>query len=371
MNICIPKERRSYEFRVGLTPGGVQLLTQQGHVCYIEHDAGQEAGFSDQDYQKTGGKIVYSPQEVFGRADLLLKIARPTLEEIEWLNPRAVVAGLLHLSSAKNDEIQRLHEKEASTLAYEHIQLPDGSYPVRTPLSQIGGRLSAQIGARLLQNTSGGKGIILGGIPGIPQARVVVIGAGIVGTFATRGFVDFGAQVTVLDTDLNALQHLQEYSPGITTLLSNPVNIAYVLKHADLVIGAVYVSGDRPPVVVTREMIRSMRSRSVIMDISIDEGGCIETSRLTTHETPTFIEEGVIHYCVPNIPSIVARSATFAFLNTAFDYIFKIATVGLDQAIKEYPALQSGVRIFHGEQLESREAHGQNERVLAFLEDDR
>jgi len=351
---------------VGLTPGGVQLLTRQGHVCYIEHDAGLEAGFSDQDYLKIGGKIVYTAQEVFGRADLLLKIARPTLEEIEWLNPGAVIAGLLHLSSAKNDEIRGLHEKEASTLAYEQILLPDGTYPVRKPLSQIGGRLSAQIGARLLQNNSGGKGIILGGIPGIPQAKVVGIGAGIVGNFATRGFVDMGAHVIVLDTDLNALEHIQQYSPGISTLLSNPVNIAYACKHADLMIGAVYVSGDRPPVVVTREMVRSMRSRSVIMDISIDEGGCIETSRPTTHENSTFVEENVIHYCVPNIPSLVARSATCAFLNAAFDHIFKIAADGFDQAIQENPVLATGVRIFHGEPRGANSPSGQNNRVLTY-----
>lgn len=349
MNICIPKERRTFEFRVGMAPAGVQMLTQLGHTCYIERDAGLDAGFSDLDYLKAGGRIAYSAEEVFGRADLLLKVARPSLEEIGWLRQGVVVAGLLHISSALDDEIRSLAEKQISTLSYEQIQLSDGSYPVRQPLSQIGGRLSAQIGARLLQNNSGGKGIILGGIAGVPQGEVVVIGAGIVGTNAIRGFVGLGAHVTALDTDLGALQAIQEYFPAVATLVSNPFNVAFACKRADLVVGAVYTSGEHAPLVVTREMVRSMRSRSVIMDVSIDEGGCVETSHPTTHETSTFIEEGVIHYCVPNIPSVVARSSTVAFLNPAFDYILQVAGAGIDKAYEDNPALRKGVKMYRGE----------------------
>jgi alanine dehydrogenase len=233
MNICVPKEKQYFEFRVGLHPAGVKTLVQQGHTCYIEHNAGLEAGFADQDFLEAGGKIVYSSEEVFGRSDLLLKIAKPTVQEIQWLRHDTVVAGLLHLSCAREEVIRSLEEKQVSTLSYERIQLPDKSFPVRKPLSQIGGRLSAQIGASLMQNNSGGRGIILGGIAGIPQAKVVVIGAGIVGSFATYGFVGMGAHVTVLDSNLNALQAIQEFSPVISTLVSTPNNIAYAC-HGEL-----------------------------------------------------------------------------------------------------------------------------------------
>ena len=263
--------------------------------------------------------------------------------------PGSVVAGLLHLASARHDKINLLLEKHITTVAYEQIQCPDGSMPVKRPLSQIGGRLSAQIGARLLQNDSGGNGILLGGISGVPPAEVVILGAGVVGTSATRAFLGTGAHVTVLDTSLDALQWAYESNPGLATLISNPVNIARACAWADVVVGAVYIPGERSPQVVTREMVRAMKPRSVIIDISIDEGGCVETSRPTTHQTPTYIEEGVIHYCVPNIPSAVARTSTFAFLNAALSFIFEITNKGIDEAIADNPALKCGVQIYREE----------------------
>jgi alanine dehydrogenase len=349
MNICVPKEKRAFEFRVGLTPAAVQMLVKQGHVCYIEHDAGTGTGFSDHDYQNAGGQIVYSSQEIIGRADLLCKVGRPLPEEIEWMCPGMVVAGLLHLTSAREDKINQLMEKSITTVAYEQIMYPDGSMPVRRPLSEIGGRLSAQIGARLLQNDSGGTGTLLGGIAGVPPAEVVILGAGVVGTFATRAFLGMGAHVTVLDTNLDALQTIYDTNPGLATLISNPVNIANACTSADVVVGAVYVPGGRSPQVVTRDTVKAMKPRSVIIDISIDEGGCVETSHPTTHQTPTYVEEEVIHYCVPNIPSAVARSSTFAFLNAALPYIFDIANLGVDKAITGKPALQHGVQLYRGE----------------------
>jgi alanine dehydrogenase len=349
MNIGIPKERRPFEYRVGISPAGVHMLTQQGHNCYVEHEAGLGAGFSDQEYEQSGGRIVYSPHEVFGRADLLLKIARPMLEEIEWLRPGTTIAGLLHLASARTDKIDELLGNNITALAYEQIQLSDGTVPIRRPLSQIGGRLAAQIGARLLQNNSGGKGILLGGVAGVPPAEVVVIGAGVVGTCATQAFLGMGAHVSVLDIDLNALEQIQIRAPGVVTMMYNSVNIARACAFADVVVGAVLVPGERPPIVVTRELVRSMKERAVIMDISIDEGGCVETSRPTTHEHPTFIEEGTIHYCVPNMPSVVARTATHAFLNAAFPYILEVANKGIDNAIKENQAIDRGVITYQGE----------------------
>ena len=206
MNIGIPKERRPFEYRVGMTPAGVQMLTQMGHKVYVERDAGLGAGFSDLEYEAAGARIAYSPHEVFGRADLLLKVARPILEEIEWLRPGTCIAGLLHLGSARQDKIEKLIEKEITAISYELITLPDGTYPIRKPLSQIGGVLAAQIGAMLLQNNLGGKGILIGGMPGVPPAEVVIIGAGMAGTCAVKAFVGMGAHVTAIDTNINALE---------------------------------------------------------------------------------------------------------------------------------------------------------------------
>jgi alanine dehydrogenase len=349
MNIGIPKEKRTFEFRVGMTPAGVQMLTQQGHTCYIEHEAGLGAGFSDREYEQSGGRIVYSAHEVFGRADLLLKVARPLYEELEWLRPKTIITGLLHLASSRKDKIDMILKKGLTTIAYEHIQLPDGTVPVRKPLSQIGGALAAQISARLLQNNAGGKGVLMGGISSVPPADVVVIGAGVFGTYATRAFVGLGARVIVLDSSLEALHRIYDMNLGVGTMMAYPQAIEDAISQADVVVAAVLVSGERPPLIITREMVRKMRERSVIMDISIDEGGCVETSRLTTHEKPTFVEEGVIHYCVPNIPSIVARTSTFAFINAAYPYIMEIANKGIYAAIKENPAIESGTVILDGE----------------------
>lgn len=349
MNIGIPKERRSFEYRVGMSPAGVSMLVENGHTCYIEHDAGLGAGFSDQEYQQSGGRIVYTPHEVFGRADLLLKVARPLKEELDWLRPNSALAGLLHLGSARQDKLEHLIEHHITAIALEQIQLADGTVPVRRPLSQIGGRMTAQIASRLLQNNAGGKGILLGGVAGVPPAEVVIIGAGIVGRCAAEAFLGMGAHVTVLDTDMMALQRIFDHNPGIVTMISNPINIARACAYADVVVAAVLVLGERPPIVVPREVVRAMKPRSLIMDLSIDEGGCVETSRPTTHEHPTFIEEGTIHYCVPNIPGIVARTSTHAFLNAAFPFILEMANSGIDQAITNNPAIEHGVGTYKGQ----------------------
>lgn len=348
MIIGVPKERRIYEYRVGLTPASVQLLCQLGHVIYVEHEAGTGAGFSDLDYQQAGARIAYSCEEVFGRADFIIKVARPLLEEIEWLRPGVTLAGLLHMTSARQDKVKLLLEKEITAIAFEQIQLGDGTFPVLRSMSQIGGRLAAQIGARLLQNNSGGKGILIGGIAGVPPAEVGIIGAGVVGTFATQAFLGMGAHVTVLDNNLVALQKIFESYPGVVTMVSNPFNIARVAQYADILVGAVLVPGERSPLLVSREIVKTMKARSIILDISIDEGGCVETSRPTTHENSFYLEEGVIHYCVPNIPSIVARTATHAFNNTALPYILEIANKGVEKSIDENPPIEHAISTHQG-----------------------
>jgi len=349
MNIGIPKERRSFEFRVGMTPTGVYMLTQAGHICYVEHEAGLGAGFSDQEYEKAGARIVYSSEEAFGRADLLLKVARPLAEEIEWLRTETTIAGLLHLASARQDKIDLLHKAKITAVSYEQIAMDDGAVPVRKPLSQICGRLIAQISARLLQNNSGGKGILLSGIASVPPAEVAIIGAGVVGFNGTRSFLDMGAHVIVLDRELTALQRVHDALPGAVTMMATPRNIAKVCTFADIVVGAIYSSGERPDIVITREMVQTMKPRSIIMDISIDEGGCVETSRPTTHEHSYYTEEGVIHYCVPNIPSVVARTSTYGFVNAAIPFVMEIAEKGIEAAIQDNSAIERGITVHQGE----------------------
>lgn len=349
MNIGIPKERRPFEFRVGLPPAGVEILCQNGHKVYVEHEAGNGAGFTDQEYERAGATIAYAANEVFGRADLLLKVARPIQEELEWLMPGSTLAGLLHLASARKDKIDILLKKKVTAFAYEQIQLADGSLPVLRPFSQIGGLLTAQIAARLLQNNWGGKGILMSGIPGIPPAEVAIIGAGVVGTYATQSFVGQGAQVIVLDKDICALQRIQDRFPCIVTMFSTPRNIERIASYVDVLVGAVRISGERAPIVVTRGMVQAMKPRSVIIDLSIDEGGCVETSRPTSHDQPVYVEEGILHYCVPNMPGATARTSTNAFFNAAMPYILDIANKGTKAAIATNPALALAVNTHAGQ----------------------
>lgn len=350
MNIGIPCERRVEEHRVGLTPAGVELLTAAGHTCYVETAAGRGAGFSDVDYQYAGAHVVYSPQEVYGRAELVPKVARPTAEEADWLRDGTMLMGFLHLAAGRRERVHTLLSKRVTAIAYETIQNDDGALPVLAPLSQAAGRMAPQIAATLLQNDRGGKGILLGGVPGVPPAEVVILGAGTFGTAAARAFLGIGASVYVLDKDLARLQHLEETSGGhVVTMVSHLFNIRKVVKFADVLVGAILVPGARTPVVVTRDMVRSMKPRSVILDVSIDQGGCVETSRPTTHRDPTFVDEQVIHYCVPNMTAVVARTATHAFNNAAWPFIQAVANTGLEAALDALPPLGRGVATREGQ----------------------
>jgi len=349
MNIGIPKETRPFEFRVGLSPAGVEVLTQNGHQVYVEHEAGVGAGFSDLEYESAGARISYSPDEVFARADFLLKVARPTKEEIDWLRPGTAIAGLLHLASSRRDKVDVLLEKKITSIAYEQIQLADNSLPVLRPFSEIGGSMTATIAARFLQCNRGGKGILLGGVPGVPPAEVVILGSGVVATYATRAFLGLGAHVTVIGKELSGLQRMLEQFPAIATMISTRRNIEKATAYADVVVGAVLVTGQRAPILITREMMRGMKPRSVFIDVSIDQGGCAETSRPTTHELTTYVEEGVIHYCVPNMPGVIARTATHAFVNAAMPYILEIANRGVDAAISADASLEKGINTHAGQ----------------------
>ena len=350
MDIGIPRERRESEYRVGLTPAGVQQLVAAGHSCYVERDAGIGAGFSDHDYEEAGGRIVYSTQEAYGRADLVLKVARPTIEEVGWMRQGQTLMGFLHLAAARRSRVEALLEKRVTAIAYEMIQTDDGTLPVLVPLSQAAGRMAAQVAGTLLQNDQGGKGIVLGGVPGVPPAEVVIIGAGTFGTWAAKCFLGMGAAVYVLDHHLHQLQQIDTALNGqAVTMVSHPFNLRKVVKFADVLIGAILVPGARTPIVITRDMVRSMRPRSLIMDIAIDQGGCIETSRPTTHRNPTFVDENVIHYCVPNMTSVTARTATHAFNNAAWPYIQLVTHLGVEQALQESQALARGVNLREGQ----------------------
>jgi alanine dehydrogenase len=269
-----------------------------------------------------------------------------------------MIAGLLHLASARQDKIDLMLENKITAIAYEDVEETDGTTPIKKPLAEIGGRLTAQIAAHYMQNYKGGKGILLSGVPGVPPAEVVIIGGGVAGTAATRAFLGVGAHVTVLDMDLRALQRVNEFFPEVVTMIATPKNIARTCAYADVVVGAVLVPGKPMPVVVTREIVKSMKPRSLIIDMSIDEGGCVETSRPTTHEKCTFVEEGVIHYCVPNIPAAVARTATHAFVNAAMLYILDLANKDFETAIRETPALKKAVSTYDGKLMNVSRLNG-------------
>jgi len=343
MNIGIPKESRPSEYRVGLSPAGAQRLVSRGHTCYVEHDAGKYAGFSDHDYQQAGAVIVYSSHEAFGRADIILKLTRPTEEELKLVQPGAIIGGALHLSAASEAKIQYLLKNKITTVAYEQIHKEDDSRPVLIAMSEIGGYMLAQIASNLLQNNTGGKGILIGGAAGIPPAEVVIIGAGTLGSSAAQAFAAVGAHLTVLDRTVESLRDIQAKVPRIATLLATKANIRRSCAYADVVLTAAAIPGDRAPILITREILREMKPLSIILDASIDEGGCLETSRPTTHDNPTFIEENIIHFCVPNVSSVIARTATNSFSNAAFPFIETIVTKGIEQAIKDDPSIARAI----------------------------
>ncbi|PKO23573.1 MAG: alanine dehydrogenase [Chloroflexi bacterium HGW-Chloroflexi-1] len=349
MDIGIPKQKRPFDYRIGLTPMGVKILTDLGHRCYVESGAGQGSGFDDERYRQAGAQIVYATEEIYGRGQLILSVSRPTPAEFELLQEGHILCGFLHLAVSHPAKIEILLERQVAAIAYETIQTADGHLPVLSVASQIAGRMIAPIAAQLLQNNSGGHGILLGGVPGVPPANVVILGAGMVGSNAAKMFKAMGTTVYVLDTDLHKLQQVEESGCNAHTIVAYDFNIAKAVQRADVLVGAVLIPGARTPIVVTREMVRAMKPRSVIMDISIDQGGCVETSHPTTYQSPTYIEEGVIHYCVPNMTGVVARTMTHAFNNAAWPYILKIAEQGLERALADDPALRHGLNTHDGQ----------------------
>jgi alanine dehydrogenase len=349
MIIGVPKEIKNNENRVAITPAGVDALIQAGHEVIIETGAGLGSGFTDEQYIQHGARIMPSAADVWTSADMILKVKEPLPPEYEFFREDLILFTYLHL--APEPELTRaLMEKKVAAIAYETIQLDNGALPLLTPMSEVAGRMSVQIGAQFLEKPKGGKGVLLGGVPGVLPGEVVIIGGGVVGTNAAKMAMGMGANVTLLDVNPDRLRQLDDLFGGrLRTLMSNSYNIAEAVKKADLLIGAVLIPGRRAPRLVTEEMVKSMQPGSVIVDVAIDQGGSIETiDRVTTHSDPTYVKHGVVHYAVANMPGAVPRTSTIALTNVTIPYAVKIASKGLEKAVAEDRALARGVNVYKG-----------------------
>ncbi|MCG6924483.1 MAG: alanine dehydrogenase [Acidobacteria bacterium] len=349
MDIGIPREARPREHRVALAPSGVRTLVQQGHRVWVESDAGLDAGHPNAAYESAGAEIAYSREEILGRAKLVVTVYAPLARDYGLLQKDQVVFGFWALPATRPEDFRALTESGVTAVGIEAIEDEDGHAPVRTSMSEIAGSLAVTVGSGLLLNEYGGKGILLGGVAGVPPAHFVVLGAGVLGRAAARAALGLGAQVTLLDRSVAHLREVgREVHGGYTTMLATRPNIEMALSFADLVLGAVAVSGQRAPVIVTRDMLKKMKPRTVVMDLSIDMGGCFETSRPTTLASPTYEVDGILHMCVPNLPSVAARTATKAFTNATLPYLQTIAEQGIDDALRAHPDLARGVLLYRG-----------------------
>lgn len=349
MRIGIPKEVHFEEKRVALAPAGVDSLVRAGHTVYIQSNAGNESHLSDEDYKKVGAQVVYSAEEVFQRSECIVKIGTLTEEEADLLIDNQIVFSFLHLAVSKPKIVNTLLEKNITAIGFELIEDTVG-LPVLTNLSEMAGQLAVQVGGELLQSThAAGRGVLLGGLTGVAPAAVVILGAGTVGFRAARTALGAGAQVIVLDRDLHKLRRIEEsFDQKITTVVANPYTIARGIKFADIFIGAVLIKGEIAPHVITEEMVKTMKKGAVIIDVSIDQGGCVETSRPTSLSNPFFVKHNVIHYCVPNMTALAARTASYGITNAALPYIQTIADNGLDQALLHDAGLGNGVCTYNG-----------------------
>jgi alanine dehydrogenase len=348
MRIGVPREVKNNEFRVAITPAGVHELVAAGHEVGIEAGAGEGSAITDADYQTAGARIVGSADETWAEADLLLKVKEPVPEEYHRLRPGLTLFTYLHLA-ADRELTAELCERRVTAIAYETVQLPDRSLPLLAPMSEVAGRLAPQVGAQCLMQPQGGRGVLLGGVPGTHAANVVVIGAGVAGSNAVAMAAGMRANVTVLDTNVHRLQELDaQYQGRITTIASNSFELTAAVLEADMVIGAVLIPGARAPRLVTNEMVRHMRPGSVMVDISIDQGGCFEDSRPTTHADPTFRVHDTVFYCVANMPGAVPRTSTYALTNATLRYIKAVANDGFDAAALRLPELLPGLNTRDG-----------------------
>jgi alanine dehydrogenase len=366
MNIGVPREIKPGEQRVALTPAGARALTEAGHRVVVEQGAGAGSGIRDEEYTAVGAELA-AVDEIWRRADMVLKVKEPLAPEVARLRDGQILFTYLHLAPAP--ELTRgLRESGAIAIAYETVQRPDGSLPLLTPMSEVAGRLSVQEGAFYLGRAHGGRGILLSGVPGVPPGNIVIIGAGTAGLSAARIAVGLGADVSILDVNLDRLRHVDDLFRGrVVTLMSNSFNLDQVVRRADLLIGAVLVAGARAPVLVTKEMVTQMKEGSVIVDIAVDQGGCVATIHPTTLLDPVYLVGGVVHYGVANMPALVPRTSTFALTNATLPYALEVATRGVAAAVRANPVLARGVNVWRGKIVHPAVAEALGEK-LAVLE---
>ncbi len=347
MQIGIPKECKNHEYRVGATPGLVSLLTQAGHVVLVQSGAGEKIGYADEHYEHAGATIVPTLEAVY-QAEMIVKVKEPQSKEFSLLRKGQILFCYLHLAPDP-EQTKHLIERQVVAIAYETITDDMGRLPLLTPMSEVAGRIAIQAGATCLQIAHGGKGLLLGGVPGVASAKVVIIGGGVVGTQVARVAMGFGADVTILERRLSRLRELDDlYGPLLKTIYSTPVAIEEAVAGADLVVGAVLIPGKMAPKVITEEMVKKMSHGSVLVDVAIDQGGCAETSRPTTHSDPIYIKHGVVHYCVTNIPGACARTSTQALTNATTPYVLDLAQKGYKQALKDDPHFLRGLNVCLG-----------------------
>ncbi len=353
MTFGIPKELPLFdkipEYRVGLSPMGVKELISYGAKVYVENGAGEGAGFSNREYEEVGATIVYSKEEAYRRADIVLKVRVPQEPEYKFIKDKHILMGYFHLVTAPKTLLEILSDRKVTVIGYEIIQKEDGRLPLVIPMSEIAGKLAVQIAGRLLETQSGGRGVLLGGIPGIPPSEVVILGAGTLGKSAAKSFAGVGASVYVLDINRDKLEILSmEMNGNVTTIFATKYNIEKLVKFADVLIGAVLVPGKRTPILVTKDMVKSMRKGSVILDFSIDQGGCVETAKISPFGQFTYTVDDVIHFCMPNATTLVARTATHALTCAVLPYLKYIVELGLEKALKECHELERGIYVKAG-----------------------
>jgi len=348
MLVGIPKEVKLNEYRIAILPVGVEALIQKGHEVIIQENAGLGSGISDDEYIAAGATIVKSPEDVYHDAEMVMKVKEPMPEEYNLIREGLVVFTYFHF--AANEELTKgMLSQKAICIAYETIETEDGALPLLTPMSEVAGRMAIQEGAKYLEKPMMGRGILLGGVPGVAPANVLILGGGVVGTSAAKIAAGFGARVTIMDIDLDRLRYLDDIMPrNVVTLMSNAHNIRDNAREADLLIGAVLLTGGRAPRLVTRDVVKEMKPGAVIVDVAVDQGGCVETTRPTTHANPTFVEHGVVHYCVTNMPGAVGRTSSYALCNVTLPYALELANKGWKKALKENPALLKGLNIASG-----------------------
>ena len=360
MKIGLPKEIKDNEYRVGLTPAGVNALVNAGHEVFVQKTAGDGSGFTDEQFEKAGGTLLDTADEVWATGDMIVKVKEPIAPEYPRMRENQLLFTYLHLAP-ELELTKQMMDKGVSGVAYETITDINGRLPLLTPMSEVAGRMSVQVGATYLERMNGGKGILLGGVPGVPAANVVIIGGGVVGTEAAKMAVGLGARVTIIDKNLERLRELDDiFLSKVQTLASSRYAIEEAISHADLVIGAVLVVGAAAPKLVTRDMLHKIPSGSVLVDVAVDQGGCFETTHATTHSNPTYYEEGVLHYCVANMPGAVPRTSTFALTNATLPFALALANKGFERAVTEDPYLREGVNTYAGKLTYKAVAESQN-----------